>query len=684
MEFLRRTRGIHILIRALRGRRDLQWSLRGLRQPLHLQLRANSTLPESQPTANIPASTGVRLRDYQKECIQAVLSYVSQGHKRLGISLATGAGKTVIFTQLIDYILPPNSTALQTLIIVHRRELVEQAARHCRLAYPDRTVEIEMGNSKASGRADITIASIQSLVSKDRMEKFDPARFKLVLVDEAHHIVAASYRKALAHFGLDSLSDNSPILVGVSATFSRFDGLKLGAAIDQIVFHKDYIDMIDENWLADAVFTTVRSEADLSKVKKDKFGDFAVGPLSEAVNTELTNNITVRAWLANAHERKSTLVFCVDIAHVRGLTDTFRAHGIDARFITATTPKETRAEELRAFKEGEYPVLLNCGLFTEGTDIPNIDCVLLARPTRSKNLLIQMIGRGLRLYPGKKDCHVIDMVASLRTGVLSTPTLFGLHPDEVLDKSSGKDLSESPNRVLFNNDREMTAVEEGTRNEPEDVSLTFTKYDSVFDLLSDSISEQHIRSISPHAWVRIGPDKYILSESAGWITIERETENEPTSKSTNKSTDPDPNSFAVRLVLKYHDPTGGESKHTRPRVIARGADLEAAVHAADTFASKRFQSHRISTRLPWRKAPATAAQLKLLNKAHIRPAADLAAGEINRGQAADMITKLKFGGKKQFGEMEAQKRLRERQQAKVRDFEELKRRTDVRVGPLLT
>lgn len=287
------------------------------------------------------------------------------------------------------------------MIIVHRRELVEQAAHHCRLAYPDRTVEVEMGNSSATGYGDIVVASIRSLMSQDRLYKFDPSQFKLILVDEAHHIVAKSYREVLGHFELNETSPDSPALVGVSATFSRSDGLKLGAAIDFIVYHKDYMDMIDENWLANAVFTTVRSGANLSKVKRDKFGDFALSSLSEAVDNDKTNNITVRAWMANAHDRKSTLAFCVDVQHTKSLTDTFRQYGIDARYITASTPKDVRAEQLRAFRNQEYPVLLNCGLFAEGTDIPNIDCVLLARPTRSRNLLIQMIGRGHDF-----ECHI--------------------------------------------------------------------------------------------------------------------------------------------------------------------------------------------------------------------------------------------------------------------------------------
>lgn len=223
-----------------------------------------------------------------------------------------------------------------------------------------------MGSMHASGAADITVASVQSIISGNRIKKFVPKRFKLLLVDEAHHIVAPSYLKTLEHFGLLKPQPDSPALVGVSATLSRFDGLRLGSVIDQIVYHKDYIDMICEKWLSDVIFTTVESKADISRVKKGATGDFQPSELSRAVNTSQINEITVRSWLAKARDRRSTLVFCVDLAHVSGLTNTFRAHGVDARFVTGDTPKRERSVTLDSFRAGEFPVLVNCGIFTEG------------------------------------------------------------------------------------------------------------------------------------------------------------------------------------------------------------------------------------------------------------------------------------------------------------------------------
>ncbi|KAK2732379.1 GPI inositol deacylase [Myotisia sp. PD_48] len=603
-------------------------------------------------TVNIPPlqsspNCEIQLRDYQEECIQSVLTYLREGHKRLGISLATGSGKTVIFTQLINRIPPPEKDSTQTLILVHRKELVEQAAKHCMLAYPSKTIDIEMANSHASGTADITIASIRSLLSKDRLEKYDPKRFKLILVDEAHHIVARSYREALAHFGLDELCNDSPVLVGVSATFSRPDGLKLGAVIDHIVYHKNYVDMIGDNWLANAVFTTVKSNADLSRVGDAPNGDFQTRQLSSVVNTETTNEITVSAWISRAKERKSTLVFCVDIEHVECLTAKFRQNGIDARYITSQTPKSARAKELDEFKKGSFPVLVNCGLFTEGTDIPNIDCVLLARPTRSKNLLIQMIGRGLRLHPGKKNCHIIDMVASLDSGVLTTPTLLGLHPDEGLKEMHVEDFK----WTQVSDDTAKPAESKNPRSVPvEDIALDITDYDSVYDLLQDSSGEKHVRSMSDNAWVQVKPDQYILGAPAGRLTIFKD-------ESGNYSV----HHFAVLSTWEK-----SKSPFSRARVVASSLELEQALNAADTFANRIFGRTFIALRQPWRRKKASVEQINFLRKSikDLDP-------RITKGQAADMITKMKHGARSQYKKGKIVKRRIHRERAKVAKREDL-------------
>jgi ATP-dependent helicase IRC3 len=531
-----------------------------------------------------------------------------------------------------------------------------------------------MSSMHASGSADITVASIQSITSGDRISKFSPKRFKLVLVDEAHHIVAPGYMRTLEHFGLSKAQPSSPALVGVSATLSRFDGLRLGAAIDQIVYHKDYIDMIGEKWLSDVIFTTVQTKADISKVKKGANGDFQPGELSEVVNTDQINKVTVRSWLAKAEGRKSTLAFCVDLAHVEGLTNTFREHGIDACFITGDTPKSERSGRLDAFKKGEFPVLVNCGVFTEGTDIPNIDCVLLARPTKSRNLLVQMIGRGMRLHPGKKDCHIIDMVASLETGIVTTPTLFGLDPSELVEDASPDEMKAIQDRKEAEEARDQNATEVSlakTKSEPITHTITFTDYNSVFDLIEDNSGERHIRSMSPHAWVCIAQDRWILTNSNGsYIKLERKFKEE--------SGD---DQFLITEIAALN-PAISSSPFSKPRKIAKALTFDDAIHAADTYAAKKYPFQFISRNQRWRNKPATEGQLMFLNK--LRPQDDqLGPESLTKGRAGDMITKLKHGARGRFASLEADRRRGGKARLKLEQERGLREREKVSVGPLL-
>lgn len=583
------------------------------------------------------------------------------------------------------------------------------------------TVEIEMGSKHASGAAEITVASVQSITSGDRMAKFDPTRFKLVLVDEAHHIAAKTYMNILEYFGLlqgrmttatveENLTSDldtralghsdlpkdkvpaptselsskeksgargSPALVGVSATFSRSDGVRLSDAIDNIVYHKDFVDMIGENWLSDILFTTVQSNVDISRVKKAPGGDFQVGDLSRAVNTPDSNDITVRTWLSRAATRKSTLVFCVDLAHVSDLTATFRRNGVDARFVTGDTARKVRSERLDAFRRGEYPVLINCGVFTEGTDIPNIDCVILARPTRSRNLLIQMIGRGMRLHPGKENCHIIDMVASLDVGIVTIPTLLGLDPAAIVNEATVEEMKTERERK----DLELKREEQVAKRAADSLSrvqqprsITFTDYDSVYELIDDTSGEKHIRGMSFLAWVRVREDRYILSTQSGdYLSIE----------SVNASTD-----FRVIYMksIRHRQSTTEEktkkSPYMRPQEIAHAETLSDAVRAADTFASQTFPRHFVLYGQAWRKAPATEGQLAFINK--MRPMEDqLTADKLSKGKAGDMINKIKFGAKGWFNKMEADKKREARFDEGIRKVEGLRQHEQVGIGPLV-
>lgn len=467
--------------------------------------------------------------------------------------------------------------------------------------------------------------------------------------------------------------ESVPALIGVSATFSRFDGLKLGHAIDHIVYHKDYVDMIIDKWLCDVIFTTVKTNANLKRVRASKTGDFLPSALSKAVNTNETNELTVRSWIAKASNRKSTIVFCVDLSHVFGLTAVFRAHGIESHFVTGDTPNNQRSRTLDAFKNGKFPVLLNCGVFTEGTDIPNIDCVLLARPTKSRNLLIQMIGRGMRLHPGKKNCHIIDFVASLETGIVTTPTLFGLDPEELVDEAGTEDMKnrrerrEREERVkqgLDASQRNVAPV--GSSNSLGNV--VFTDYSLIDDLIDDTSGERHIRVLSPYAWVQVDSNRFVLSTQGGdYLQLRLDSD----------STNP---LWTVLYTQKIPSHTGARAPYRAPRIVAASELFEHGLRAADTFAGEEFPHQFISKTAPWRSYPASEAQIAFINKVRSGSGkSEITTRQLTKGRAGDMITKIKFGARGRFRRQVAEINTKKRAFERVK---KLKQREEVRVGPL--
>jgi ATP-dependent helicase IRC3 len=376
--------------------------------------------------------------------------------------------------------------------------------------------------------------------------------------------------------------------------------------------------------------------------------------------------------LARANARKSTLVFCVDLAHVSDLAAMFRAHGVDAQFVTGDTPTHVRSQRLDAFRNQEYPVLLNCGVFTEGTDIPNIDCVLLARPTRSRSLLVQMIGRGMRLHPGKKNCHIIDMVASLGVGLVTTPTLFGLDPAELVEESDPEGLKALKKRKSLEEVSRQQKSIAARPSTPGNKFVTFTDYDSVHDMINDMSSEGQIRRMSTLAWVLVGHERYVLPVQTGdYLTIE-------TAKDLEKR-------YRVIFTQKLSGSTSESSSrgtpYMRPRQIALSETLPDAVHAADTFAVQKYSWHLLGHSLPWRRERATEGQTSYINKFRdqddqLRPA------DISKGEAGDIITKIKFGARGRFHKLETARKRALRAHEQTSKIASMRQGEQVAVGPI--
>lgn len=411
----------------------------------------NSTLEikldiENNELSCINPTNSVNLRAYQKECIDAIKESLSSGKEnKIAISIATGGGKTVIFCMAIPEILKmarfKGDKANGILILVHRRELAKQTIntlQKLKIVDDDR-IFLDMGNCKISpettfndSRPFIIVGSVPSLARNgcSRMSEYKLDRFKAVIVDECHHAVSASYINLFEtlHCSKSNPDKNGPFLIGFSATLGRADKIPLKKVFDKVVFQKHITSLIEEKHLCDFDWLKVGLGIHLDEVEVQG-NDFQLNSLSKHINTPEINAIILKTYLKFREQypnnTKSLLIFCVNVEHMQTICSLFRANGVNAQYVSGETKNSERDKITSDFKIGKIPVLINCGVFTEGTDIPNIDCIFLLRPTRSKPLLVQMVGRGLRVANGKNKLLVVDFVDNKSVGISVSSTLNG-------------------------------------------------------------------------------------------------------------------------------------------------------------------------------------------------------------------------------------------------------------------
>jgi len=389
-----------------------------------------------------------------------------------------------------------------------------------------------------------------------------------------------------------------------------------------------------------------------------------------------------------AATRKSTLVFCVNLAHVRELTNTFREFGIDARYVYSGTPVAERKALISSFKEGAFPVLVNCAILTEGTDIPNIDCVIIARPTRSRNVFAQMIGRGMRQSPGtgKENCRIIDFVDTTNrvAGVVSTPTLFGLDPSEVIDDETTEILEKRVADAIANADIDETAARRPDNFDkvPNPKSVTYTDYENPFSLVDQASGAPHIAKLSGNAWVGCGNDVYVLEcLGKGYIRIEPVEANEESDAHFQAH-------FTPAVLHKGTAAAFKMSPFMRSRQVMTAMSLSDAVKGCDTYAETKVVFGRMALGLrrsaKWRKAPASESQKKFVARRRGISSDEMdesehALDKLTKGLAANIITRLKHGAKKRY-----EKKTKDEKKAAQKSIKESRRkaRETVEVGPL--
>jgi DNA repair protein RadD len=337
-------------------------------------------------------SAGKEPRPYQRAVIERINTELLNGSCSAALLVApTGSGKTVIASDIIRS--NPNR---HILFFVHRREIVFQAQKHL----ADLGIEAGVILAGVSQRKmlGIQIASVQTLFSRCIRGDQDLPPADIVLVDEAHHVRAKTYQAILKRYP-------DAKVIGLTATPCRRDGRGLGSTFKRMIETPQIEELIKLGFLVPTrIFAPSRPNLKGVKVCK---GDYVERELERRVNTDKLVGDIVTHWLKHADRRK-TLLYAVSVAHSVHLRDEFAKAGVRVEHIDGSTPKDERDAILERLASGETELVTNCMVLTEGYDLPDLSCIVLARPTRSMGLFRQMIGRGLRPAPGKDHCLVLD------------------------------------------------------------------------------------------------------------------------------------------------------------------------------------------------------------------------------------------------------------------------------------
>ena len=336
----------------------------------------------------------LHLRPYQQQARQAVHAEWAAGHSRTLLVLPTGTGKTVVFAAVAEDCVRAGQ---RVLVLAHRGELLSQAADKIQAATGLQCALEQAAHSSLDSPLRITVGSVQTLGQPRRLERFDPGRFGCIIIDEAHHAVTGSYRRVLDRFA-------GARVLGVTATPDRGDQQNLGKLFDSLAYEYKLTDAVREGYLCPILAQTVPLQLDLSGVGLSA-GDYAAEGAADALEPYLDQ-------IAGQMERfcagRRTVVFLPLIRTSQKMRDVLAAHGFAAAEVNGQSPD--RAETLAAFAAGKYDVLCNAMLLTEGWDCPPVDCVVVLRPTKVRSLYSQMVGRGTRPSPGKRNLLLLDFL----------------------------------------------------------------------------------------------------------------------------------------------------------------------------------------------------------------------------------------------------------------------------------
>lgn len=437
----------------------------------------------------------MQLRPYQLEDINKIVNkFRNEKINRQLVRWATGLGKTVLFCSLPNYL----KGHKRIMILVHTQELAKQTMDKIRSITPHLSVGLEMGVDRACD-ADVVVASVATLgrAGSDRIKQFNPADFTALVVDEAHHSTASTYTRVIDHF--NPKGNKNFLLLGVTATPNRTDGVGLFQVYDEIVADRDIKWGIDNGFLSDLTGQLIKIKSDLDKVQWSG-GDFNVEELAKEVNTPENNLGYVKAYEQFGDKRKF-LGFATNVQHAKDLAEAFRlrGHKVDAVW----GEDDDRILKLSNHKLGKLDGLINNKFLTEGYDDPSIGCILLARPVGSESTYTQIVGRGTRLTDKYDDCIVLDTVGSSTKHSLCTlPNLFGLNKELNLKGRSVTEVVDEIEAKLKN----KPAI---SKAEIPDID-TLDQYVQTVDLMRPEVPPE-VLQFSEFKWRKADPTTYTIT-----------------------------------------------------------------------------------------------------------------------------------------------------------------------------
>jgi DNA repair protein RadD len=361
------------------------------------------------------------LRPFQQKAIDELRGWIRASSKRLLLVAPTGAGKTTIAAAMIHSAIAKGS---KILFLAHRKELIDQASTRLDGLGVDHGI-IMANHWRDRSHLPVQVASVQTVIRRDL--PFIP---DIVIIDEAHRAAGRSYVEVVESCG-------SPVVIGLTATPIRADGKGLGGELfHRMVQCPQIKDLIQMGYLVPPE-TYSYDDADLSRVAK-RGGDYDIQQLDAAVNKPKLVGSVVEHWKELASDRR-TVVFAVSINHSKAIRDEFVNAGIAAEHLDGSTPKHEREGILRRLADGDTQVVVNCAVLTEGWDCPVVSCCVIARPTLSTGLYLQMAGRALRTHLGKSDCLIIDHGGCcMRLGLVTSKRDWSLTEDR---KKKGKTVN---------------------------------------------------------------------------------------------------------------------------------------------------------------------------------------------------------------------------------------------------